>query len=188
MIKSTHTLFMFILLLLIGMMGWYIARPENLNLLDSHTLATTPDAIIENITVTTFNPDGSLAHRLTSPLMKHIPQNNVSLLQQPHITVYQTKQAPWQISAGHGKALNGSQKVELSNKVIIHQRASTKNKENTLRTEKLFYYPKKRYADTDVAVTLTQPGIIIKAIGMQAYIDEKSVKLLHQTRGRYEAG
>ena len=188
MIKNSYYIIAFIILICLGCVGWYIAKPQQLLLLDSKTLLNTPDAIINNLTVTKFNADGSIATRLITPQMKHIPNNNTSLLDKPNIISYQENQAPWKISALNGKAINGSEKVTLTNDVFIHQPASPHNKETNFHTEKLYYYPQRQYADTDIAITLTQPGTVIKAIGMQAYLEEKKIKFLNRTRGRYEAG
>lgn len=188
MTKNSHYLLLFSLLIIIGLIGWYIASPEQLNLLSPKQLATTPDAVIHDLTVVKFDKQGAIAHRLSTPKLEHIPQNNVSLLKSPRITAYQHQQNPWHISADKGRAINGSTKVILSSNVIVHQAQGKQNKASTFRSEKLVYYPRKHYADTDVAVTLEQPGVKVKAIGMQAYIDEKRVKLLHQVRGNYATG
>lgn len=187
MIKSYHYIGLFTLLLLTGLLGWYIARPEQLNLLDSQTLAKTPDVLVYHLSVVKFDKTGKPAHRLLSPLMKHFSQSNLNLMQTPEITVYQNPQAPWLITADKGIAFDGMHKILFNNNVVLHQSASSRNKAHSVTTEKLYYYPKKQYADTDVEITLTQPGTLIKAQGMQAFIDEKRIKLNH-ARGRHETG
>ena len=44
-----------------------------------------------------------------------------------------------------------------------------------------------RYAETDRAVTLTQPDARIDAVGARAWLDERRIELLENVRGHYDA-
>jgi lipopolysaccharide export system protein LptC len=54
-----------------------------------------------------------------------------------------------------------------------------------LTTEKVTYYPKEKKATTNLFVTFEQSGNIIESTGMNAYLDEKRVELLHGAKGSY---
>ena len=63
-------------------------------------------------------------------------------------------------------------------------RCSTDNKESTITTSKIIYYPKQQLATTTHFITMQQPGIIVKSHGMNAYLNQQRVQLL-RARGQY---
>jgi lipopolysaccharide export system protein LptC len=186
MANSRIIILSFMLLIGIGFLGWYMVKPEAKKQRDSVALSKSPDAIIKGLTVVKYNRDGNRASRLFTQVMTHIPHQNTSIMQQPKITSFNPKQPPWVITAKKGIAVHGSEKIQFSENVIIHQAAIDKIKSSTLYTDELFFYPDKQLATTTKAVTFEQPGLTVKSIGMNAYLNQKRIRLLSKAWGRYE--
>lgn len=56
-----------------------------------------------------------------------------------------------------------------------------------LRSEALSVFPREHRVDSDVAVTVTEPGSILSAIGMRANLDAQQVELLSDVRIHHDA-
>ena len=97
----------------------------------------------------------------------------------PHIIVQQEKQPPWYISSQKATSFEGGTRIKFIGHVIV------RTQESTLKTEEITYFPKEKKASSTVLVTYEQPGNIIQSTGMNAYLDEKRVELLHKARGSY---
>jgi len=178
-------LMLFTLILLAGS-GWYFSNFNKLAVtLDNETLTSTVDTTVFHLTVKQFNKEGALINLLTTPLMEHIPKNNIHLLQTPQITIKQENQPAWEIKSLKAKSYEGGQRITFIKDVIVHQNPGDKTQESTLKTEEVTYYPKEKKATTNLFVTFEQPGNIIESTGMNAYLDEKRVELLHKARGSY---
>lgn len=175
----------FIVLLGLGFMGWYYAQPQATVKLSHQQLANLPDATFIHLKVTQFNDAGQIASLLTIPQLVHYPANNTSIMQSPIITLYRPQQPPWVITARHGKSEQGSTQITLWEDVVLHQASGVNTKESTISTSKIVYFPKQQFATTDQNITLQQPGVIVHSQGMNAYLSQQRVQLLHQARGQY---
>ncbi|CEG56339.1 LPS export ABC transporter periplasmic protein LptC [Legionella fallonii] len=180
--QAIWILFTFIIL---TVSGWYYVNIESIAKLDSDTLSSTVDTTVSQLTVRQFNSEGLLTNLLTTPLMQHIPKGNLHLFQTPHIIISQEDQPAWEIRSKEAKSYDGGQKIIFSKHVVVHQNPGNKAQESTLKTEEVTYFPKEKKATTDLFVTFEQPGNVIESTGMNAYLEEKRVELLHQARGSY---
>jgi lipopolysaccharide export system protein LptC len=180
-----QTLLLSLTVILLAGSGWYYAFREQVKPLDNETLATTIDTHVVQLTVRQFNAEGLLTNVLTTPFMHHIPKNNLHLLQTPHIVITQDNQPAWEIDSKEATSFAGGERIVFSTHVIVHQKGDAKVQESTLKTEEVTYFPKEKRATTNLFVTFEQPGNTIQSTGMNAYLDEKRVELLHRARGSY---
>lgn len=176
---------MFMTGLLLMLCAWFYSTLETSFKLDKDTLASTIDATVTHLKVSQFDAEGALRNRLIAPRMQHIPKNDLHLFKSPHIIISQKDQPAWEIRSLKAKSFKGGEHIIFSKQVVVHQNQGTNIQESTLKTEAVTYYPKEKKASTDLLVTFEQPGNIIQSTGMNAYLDEKRVELLHQARGSY---
>lgn len=183
---ARQTLWLLFTLIILAGSGWYYANLNPITKLDKETLSSTIDTTITDLTVRQYNEQGQLINLLTTPLMQHVPKDDIHFLQTPHIVISQENQPAWEINSVKAKSLNGGSRITFIEHVVVHQNPGDKTQESTLKTEEVTYYPKEKKATTDLFVTFEQPGNIIQSTGMNAYLDEKRVELLHKARGSYE--
>ena len=181
-----QAMWLFLALALLTCSSWYLTNSKRHISLDNDVLSTTIDTTITQLTVSQFNNEGILINLLTTPLMEHIPKDDIHLLKTPHIIINQEDQPAWEINSLRAKSYDGGKRIKFIEQVVVHQNPGDKTQESTLKTEEVTYYPKEKKATTDLFVTFEQPGNIIQSTGMNAYLDEKRVELLHQARGSYE--
>lgn len=185
MIAAKQAAWLFVALICIACSGWYFASSPIVLKLDEHTLSTTVDTIITNLTVHQFDSEGRLVNYLQTPLMHHIAANNTHWLKTPYIVISQQNQPPWEIRAQQATAHHGGQDITFHKQVVIHQNKDEHTQESTLKTEAITYFPKDKLATTLLDVTYERAGNIVHATGMNAYLAERRVKLLSQARGTY---
>ena len=176
---------LFIALVALSCSGWYFARSSLVIKLDDETLSTTPDAIINQLTVQQFNDQGELSHYLHTPLMTHTPLENAHQLTTPHIIISQPNQPAWDIHAKEARALHNGQQITFNHHVVIHQKQDEHRQETTFTTEELTYLPKEKLATTPKEITLVQAKNVVRSKGMKAYLADNHVQLLSNARGTY---
>lgn len=182
---AKQAIWLFFTLIILACSGWYFANLETVTKLDKETLSSTIDTTVSKLTVRQFNDEGVLINLLTTPLMHHIPKGDIHLLETPHVIIAQEDQPSWEISSNSAKSFNGGTKITFIKNVVVHQNQGDKTQESTMKTEEVTYFPREKRATTDLFVTYEQPGNLIQSTGMNAYLDEKRVELLHQARGMY---
>lgn len=177
---------LFFVMIILACSGWYFASTDEVVKLDPLTLAQTPDYIIKNLAVRQFNSEGQLVNYLSTPEMISIPNDNTHWLKQPSIILNQEGQTPWKITSEKAQSINRGEKITFLKQVIIHQDKGKHNQESTFKSEALIYFPKKKYATTEKAITFEQAGSVIHAIGMNANLATKHVQLLNKTQASFE--
>lgn len=176
-----------ITILSLAFSGWYFSGTTKAPRLDEHTLSTTADMIIHQLTVHQFDVKGQLTHVLKTPLLHHMTSKNTHWLKNPYILIIQPNEPAWEIRAQQATSIHGGQQVTFNKQVSIHQDQAkdAHTLESTLKTEAITYFPKDKIATTPLDVTYERPGNIVHSTGMKAYLAEKRVVLLSQARGTY---
>lgn len=182
---AKQALWLLLTLMILAGSGWYLNHSKKIATLDNDALSTTIDTTVTQLTVRQFNSEGMLINLLTTPLMEHIPKDDIHLLKTPHIVIKQDDQPAWEINSIKAKSFDGGTRITFIEQVVVHQNPGDKTQESTLKTEEVTYFPKEKRATTNLFVTFEQPGNIIQSTGMNAYLDEKRVELLHKARGSY---
>lgn len=166
--------------------GRYFTHSQVIIKLDNDALSSTVDTSISQLTLKRFGADGALTNQLTSPKVQHIPKGNIHLFDTPYIIIKQGDDPSWEIRSVLAKSFDGGKSITFINRVVVHQNPGNETQESTLKTEEITYYPSEKKATTDHFVTFEQPGNTIQSMGMNAYLDEKRVELLHQAKGIYD--
>lgn len=183
--KKLHAAWLFSVLIAFAYSGWYFSGSAPVAKLDEKSLSQEADTIITQLNLRRFDKNGQLVESLTTPEMQHFPNNNTHLLQSPFITIAQENQAAWEIRAQQARSIQGGETITFSHEVSVHQNQSEHNQESTLRTEELIYFPKNKRAISHKAVRFEQPGSIVYANGLDAYLASKQVKLI-DARAHYD--
>lgn len=144
-----------------------------------------PDAIMEDVTAVIMDKFGKPSLKIVTPKMVHFNEHDTTLLTTPEITIYHKSPKPWLITAKHAKATTGITHVDLWDDVTIHHPADENNPATLIKTPRLAVEPNKQTAETADLITLIQPNIVVKAVGMYADMNSGDIKLLSQARGEY---
>lgn len=177
---------MFLILTLLLAAGWHLSSLHPNLSHKAQGLESAIDVAVTELSIRQFSAQGTLINELHTPLMTHWSKEDIHLFTSPHLFLTEGEQPAWEIRATEAKSFDGGKRILFTNKVWVHQQAGQNVSESTFKTEELTYYPHEKKATSQHLVTFEQPGQLVQAKGMNAYLDEKRVELLHAARGRYE--
>lgn len=154
---------------------------------ENTTVQDEPDFFIVNGKYTLFNEKGDISSIIKSEKAKHYPERDIVLLTEPNLLVYREDSTHWRIKAKSGEYDLAQEKIELENNVVIikDEHLPTPWK---LTTESLTIINESRFATTKQAVTISDGMSVMKAIGMNAWIDNNKIELTSNVRGNYVRG
>jgi lipopolysaccharide export system protein LptC len=136
------------------------------------------DFVIENVTATTLNEQGQPRFTLAASKMWHYPDDNATYLQAPLFTSLNPDGSKVVATAQTGKVLNNGDEVFLYDDVKVVQANLVTQSENILTTDFLHLRPKLNQADSNQAVTLSNPTTVIHAIGMNMDLTTRITQFL----------
>lgn len=169
----------------VGLSAWSIFFSKAT--LPNNTLAnrSDPDTFMENVTATLFDGQGKISLKIITPKITHTENNDTATLYKPHIIAYKESPVPWSIDADKAETIAGTQKILLQGNVIIHHEHDQKNPTSTMTTNALTLFPDKQLAETNQPITVTQPDLLIRAIGMRADMKLGTIQLFSKATGEY---
>ncbi|XOV84287.1 MAG: LPS export ABC transporter periplasmic protein LptC [bacterium] len=142
-----------------------------------------PDIYGHGVRFTQLRDDGSLQYELTASAIRQFQDNNLTSLVNPSLKMHNPEKPPWDIRAEHGY-IRGAQQDEQNDEVVYLREQVVLEQNNpargliTMRSETLYFYPARQYAETDQSVMIdTQVGRT-RAAGMQAFLDTGLLKLM----------
>ncbi len=186
-ISKSNIIITALLGLLVIYTSWLLRQTEKTAIITSQN-DTLPDFIAQNILAIETGETGQVHNKFFAPKIVHYAKNDRAVYTKPHIISYPvTGKEPWDIKANAGESEHGTNKIILTDNVRIHEPAGKLNSDTWITTSKLVIYPKENYAETDQPVTFTEPGIVVKSVGMRVYFKEKRVELLNKAQGVYDA-
>jgi len=147
--------------------------------------AALPDAFMEDVTALIMNKLGKPRMKIVTPKLVHFADQDTTRLTSPQLTLYRQSPEPWYITSKYATASLGVDKVDFFDEVTIHHAADQHNPATLIKTSALTVYPNKQTAETNALITLVQPSITIKAVGMFADMNTGNIKLLSATKGEY---
>ncbi len=157
---------------------------------------TSPDYRLENFVQTQYDIEGRRTRELEAEKLVHFEKDDRNFLTQPRMRVYSTDPAeynhglappPWHIRADAGETWNGSEKILLTGNVVMDRDFRPGEARYThLETERLWVYPDRDYAETDVFARLKTDKVHITGIGAQTWFDTGSVNILKDVRSIFE--
>lgn len=168
----------------IALSGWSI-------MITNKSLPTTtkdlnqPDAYMEDAIATIMNKEGKPTLKIEAPNMVHYPENDITYIEHPHVTVFRQSPEPWYINSDSAKSIHGLDQITFSDNVVIHHSTDIDNPNTTMQTDSLTVLPNQQQAKTDTPILITQPNTIVHAVGMLADLNNGTIKLLSQAKGEF---
>lgn len=143
-----------------------------------------PDYFIKTFNSTMTDPQGQTNQRLNATTLYHYPDNDLTTLEQPDITVTNEDGSQWHATADSGEMYGGEERsLLLRDNVVLHKLGEDKV---TLNTQWLRIESERRYAETDAPVTIDSATGRIEGIGLNLYGDEQRLVVRAAVKGQYE--
>lgn len=174
---------MAILLIIAALSAWLVEISSPPVIKSERPIRHEHDLFASNLAASIFNAQGLLQHQIRSDFLEHFVDDDSTELNAPHFILFQDGQPAWLISAQRGRVTSKGETVLLENLVRISRPVNFPPGE--LTTQKLLVLPKTQYAETDQPVVIDYLRHQATAIGMQIYLTEKRLELLHQVRVQF---
>ena len=152
--------------------NWFMAESdETVNL----TPRNAPDLYMLNATISQFDSEGELQHRIAANRFTHSPLTDLTTMKFPELALGRAKGTePWEITSSEGRILPSSdyreEIVELWNNVLASQKIDGSSFVN-MQTNSLTVYPERDYVETDEPVFIDNQSGRTTAAGMKAFLD-----------------
>jgi len=132
-----------------------------------------PDLYMLNATITQFDDDGDLQHKIKADRFTHFPLTDMTSLKFPNLQLFpDSKKEPWNIEAKNGRLLSQSvyreEVIELWDDVLAVQQTGNGHFIH-IQTQSLTVYPEREYAETDQKVYIDSNSSRTSAAGMKAF-------------------
>lgn len=145
-----------------------------------------PDFFMENARIRQLNAQGTVSYELTTERATHLASDESTLLEEPYLEFYREGESqPWELTARHGQAERGGDRVRLTEQVELQQQLPDREL-TRLTTELLDVYPQRDYAETDQPVRIEAANGVTTGVGMQVQFNDGIMTLLSNIRGEHE--
>lgn len=141
-----------------------------------------PDYYMEDFNTLTMRDDGTPKHRLQASYMAHYPDSNTTELLQPKLEIFRRNQTPLYITAEKGSVISDNKVILLKGKVRLWQNNTAGKRTLDVKTSNVRVLRDEKYAETDEYATITSGRATITGTGMQAWLDEDRLKVIHHEK------
>lgn len=173
--------------LVVAAVLWWLQRPAPDNPTATNALPEEllgePDLYLEGAKIRQYDADGGLSYRLLADYIRHFETDAITRLTLPDLTLFNHTALPWRSTAGQGfirqeigPAGVPEELVFLRDNVELQQREDN-GRFMKLRSDHMYVYPDRQYAQTDRSVTIDTEVGRTKAAGMAADLAAGKVEL-----------
>ena len=121
------------------------------------------------------------------PRLERHPQLATIDIEQPRFVFPNAEGERWTSRAERAWVNRDGSELRLIDKVLVEGPTVAAEEPIRLRSQRLTVFPKQDRVETDAAVTVTEPGSILRGRGMRADLATHRVELLSEVRIRHEA-
>lgn len=143
------------------------------------------DYTLANFTLTTFDASGRFQFAVEAPrLVKH-PYVGSLEIDAPQFRIRDAKGLDWNARSDKGYVDGRATVLELAGAVALHRPEQATTGPVSVRSESLVAHVDTNTVTSDVAVTVEQPGSILKGNGLVADLDARRFRLERGTSARF---
>ncbi len=159
--------------------AWLLNRLTDTESIEISVLRHDPDTYMYDLITLTMNQDGTPKNKLYADYMAHYPDDNTTELINPKLEIFRPGKPPTIITAEKGWVTEDNEVILLSGNTRLLQLNNEGDRELEIITSDVRVLMDQEYAETDKPTTIFTKKTTIKAIGMNAYLGENRLELLH---------
>ncbi|GAB3094177.1 LPS export ABC transporter periplasmic protein LptC [Aestuariicella hydrocarbonica] len=192
MIRNWFAPAVIVTLTLLFLLLWESPPQSFFNQDDAPTSTKYPASILINTVSRRYDDEGKLNSVFKASEARYFQVNprrptkrDYVEVKEPKLTFYTVDKPPWDMTARTGKSKNNGNLIQLKGDVHLWQ-SDSENLVSELTTPYLVVKPEQQYAETNKPVIISSPGSTTNAVGMKAYLQTDTIKLLSKVRGIHE--
>lgn len=147
---------------------------------DAQTFAGPPrsDYTLTDFTLNALDASGKRTFEVSGPTLSRRGDDGSIFVTTPDYTLIDGSGHPWKGKSDAAWVNKDGSLMKLQGHVEMHRAASGDQRAVDVETRDLTTWPKDKKMETAAATTITQPGSILRGIGMRGDLDTKSLELL----------
>lgn len=153
---------------------WLRPRPAN----DTFVGPPRSDYALTDFTMNALDAKGQLAFTVEGPYLARRGEDGSVFVTQPDYVMIDGNGNPWNGTSDAAWISKDGTVMKLEGKVAMHREPGADVEPATIETADLVTWPKDKRMETDAATRITEPGSILRGIGMRADLDGKNLELL----------
>lgn len=175
-----------VLLALLGALTLWLERVVQPPPQQSGAIREGPDYIVDGLSAVRMDKEGRVKHTLRAQKMTHFPEEDVTLLVEPHLVTYSEGRAPITVTSRHARLSGNGENVYFQEKVRVVRAPVANQSELVLETNYLHVIPDDNIAKTDQAVTIRNANAVIQASGLELNSETRVLKLQGRVKGTFD--
>ena len=144
------------------------------------------DYTLADFTLASFDERGKLALTVVAPRLAKHPQLDSLEIDAPRMKLRDANGEDWDARSDAGWVRGDGKEVRLAGAVEVVHPPTPRRGPVRIDAERLTAFVETSTLVSDTAVTIVQPGSILRGTGLRADLKQKSFTLLNQVTARYE--
>lgn len=174
-----------IVLLLAAIASGWSAWKQRAEEPEATTTSDRSDYVLEDFELVSLDDDGHEAFTLRAPHLQRNPADETMSLREPVFLLPEGEAGLyWDLSAATGWISADSERMRLEGEVVAISDPDG-GRAMRLDTEALEVLPRQRLANSDVAVTITEPGTTMRGTGLDVDLADKRFQLHSKVHTTY---
>ena len=145
-----------------------------------------PDYVVDNLSNTRFNAEGSVESTLAASKMIHYPDDDSTDLVAPRLVQTKPNEPRVTLTADRGALSQDGEEVFLYGNVLLVREATAERSETRMRTSFMHLVRAGSMMRTDREVVISDENRVLSGRGMEYHNDSRQLFLRERVRGRFE--
>jgi lipopolysaccharide export system protein LptC len=156
---------------------------------NAQTFAGPPrsDYTLTDFTLDALDSAGKRTFRVSGPSLARRGDDGSIFVNTPDYLLIDGGGHPWTGKSDSAWVDKEGEVMKLLGHVEMHRAAEEKNEPIDVVTSDLTTYPKKKTMETEAEATITQPGSILRGVGMRGDLNDKTLELLSDVRSTLQS-
>ena len=172
-----------VLLVAAALSGWSLWRDRVVEE-QAHAASGRSGYVLHDFELIALDNSGKASFTLRAPLLQETPGAKTMDLTTPLFLLPDKQGGYWEVRSKTGWVSDNREEIRLRGNVEALSPEGDARPVN-MKTEQLNVFPDANRATSASAVTITQPGSILRGRGLEADLADKRYTLLSQVRSRY---
>ena len=145
------------------------------------------DYTLTNFTLDALDAAGQRTFQVTGPRLERRGDDGSVFVTTPDYVMVDGKGHPWKGKSDAAWVNQDGTIMKLQGHVEMHREPDSENKQVDIVTRDVTTWPKDKKMETAEPATITQPGSILRGIGMRGDLDSKVLELLSDVHAILES-
>ncbi len=143
------------------------------------------DYLLESFDLKVLNERGVTSFTVQAPRLNRHATDGTLTMESPSIVMTDAHGRHWRARSDHGEVSSKADLLLLMGDVVVERDAPDAAPDLVLRTDDLTAWPEEDRMTTESAVTIEQPGSILRGRGLRADLNEDRFELLADVRAQF---